>query len=434
MKAAAKSRLYTAAVWLARLIAGATFVVSGWAKAIDPWGFIIKVEEYLTVWGMAFPREVVLTGCIALACIEFCTGVMLATGSLKRFSALTALAMMAVMLPLTVYIYIAEPVADCGCFGDFFVISNSATMLKNIVLTALIVFLLIKGPSTAGLYPAPIQWLVITVSFAFPLWLSFVGYNVQPIVDFRPYKLGEPLFTEGDAEAGELYVYEKDGKRQTFALDELPDSTWTFVDVESTPSATGHGFQILDSDGNDVGPRLAEDDVPVLFLVIAEPDMQFLSRAHYVNRLSEFAFAHGVDFVALVGATGEALDLWTELTRPRFPVYTAEDTSLKQLVRGDGALVYVSGGVIRWKRTLQSMDISLSLSDSDEDVFETNVEAVDDGWLHTTALGIYLLSLGVIYLLSLSPRMLRLFVRRPWMGNGRNGRNAEAGATQFKKK
>lgn len=186
MKAAAKSRLYTAAVWLARLIAGATFVVSGWAKAIDPWGFIIKVEEYLTVWGMAFPREVVLTGCIALACIEFCTGVMLATGSLKRFSALTALAMMAVMLPLTVYIYIAEPVADCGCFGDFFVISNSATMLKNIVLTALIVFLLIKGPSTAGLYPAPIQWLVITVSFAFPLWLSFVGYNVQPIVDFRP--------------------------------------------------------------------------------------------------------------------------------------------------------------------------------------------------------------------------------------------------------
>lgn len=48
MKAAAKSRLYTAAVWLARLIAGATFVVSGWAKAIDPWGFIIKVEEYPT--------------------------------------------------------------------------------------------------------------------------------------------------------------------------------------------------------------------------------------------------------------------------------------------------------------------------------------------------------------------------------------------------
>jgi len=56
MKAAAKSRLYTAAVWLERLIAGATFVVSGWAKAIDPWGFIIKVEEYLTVWGMAFHR------------------------------------------------------------------------------------------------------------------------------------------------------------------------------------------------------------------------------------------------------------------------------------------------------------------------------------------------------------------------------------------
>ena len=429
MKTAVKSRICTAAVWLARIITGATFVISGWAKAIDPWGFIIKVEEYLTVWGLSFPREVVLTGCVTLACIEFCTGVMLATGSLKRFSAMTGLAMMAVMLPLTVYIYFADPVSDCGCFGDFIVISNGATLLKNIVLTALLVFLLIKGPLVRGLYPAPIQWLVITVTFAFPLWLSFVGYNVQPVVDFRPYKLGQPLFSE-DSETQELYIYEKNGKRQTFTLDALPDSTWTFVDMEWTASAAERGFQILDKDGNDVGPELANADVPVLYLVIAEPDMQFLSRAHYVNRLNEYALAHGVEFVALVGATGSALDLWTELTRPRFPVYTVEDTALKQLVRGDGALVYVSGGFVRWKRTLQSMDISLSLTEDEGNIFETGVEAVDNGRLHSAALGIYIVSLIAIYMLSLSPRMLRLFVRRPKPDKG----NAGESDTKFKKK
>lgn len=214
-----------------------------------------------------------------------------------------------------------------------------------------------------------------------------MGYNVQPVVDFRPYKLGQPLFSE-DAETQELYIYEKNGKRQTFTLDALPDSTWTFVDMEWTASAAERGFQILDKDGNDVGPELANADVPVLYLVIAEPDMQFLSRAHYVNRLNEYALAHGVEFVALVGATGSALDLWTELTRPRFPVYTVEDTALNQLVRGDGALVYVSGGFVRWKRTLQSMDISLSLTEDEGNIFETGVEAVDNGRLHSAALEI----------------------------------------------
>ena len=430
MKAAAKAHLCTAAVWVARLIVSATFIISGWAKAIDPWGFIIKVEEYLTVWGLGFPREVVLTTCVSLACVEFCTGVMLATGSLKRFSAVTALGMMAVMLPLTVYIYLFDPVSDCGCFGDFRVISNGATLLKNIVLTALIIYLLIKGPSVKGIYPAPIQWLVITVTFAFPLWLSFVGYNVQPVVDFRPYKLGQPMFPDESAGGQELYVYEKDGEKKSFELDELPDSTWTFVDVEASASVPERGFQILDSEGVDVSAELAQADVPVLYLVIAEPDMQFLSRAHYVNRLSEYAFAHGVEFVALVGATGKELDLWMELTRPRFHVFTAEDTALKQLVRGDGALVYVSDGVIRWKRTLQSMDFSLPLGEEQGNVFETDIKAIDDGWLHSTVLGMYALSLVVIYLLSLSPGILRLFVRRQ---PGTKG-NADDSDTKFKKK
>lgn len=60
-------------VWVARLAVGATFIISGWAKAIDPWGFIIKVNEYLAVWGMNVPEEAVLAGCVALAAIEFLT-------------------------------------------------------------------------------------------------------------------------------------------------------------------------------------------------------------------------------------------------------------------------------------------------------------------------------------------------------------------------
>ena len=160
-------------VWVARLAVGATFIISGWAKAIDPWGFIIKVNEYLAVWGMNVPEEAVLAGCVALAAIEFLTGILIAVGAMKRTAVAVAAAMMLVMLPLTLYILIADPVADCGCFGEFLIISNTATFLKNVVLSALIIYLLMRNTSVRGLYPAAIQWLVVIVSLAFPLFLSF---------------------------------------------------------------------------------------------------------------------------------------------------------------------------------------------------------------------------------------------------------------------
>ena len=138
-----KLRLQAAAVWLSRLIVGATFIVSGWAKAIDPRGFMIKVSEYLAVWDWTVPGEAILIACVALACVEFAVGMLVAVGALKRVAVWLAAAFMLFFLPLTVYIYLVDPVADCGCFGEFIIISNGATLLKNILLSALIVYLVI---------------------------------------------------------------------------------------------------------------------------------------------------------------------------------------------------------------------------------------------------------------------------------------------------
>lgn len=411
MQPAAKEHLRTVFIWAARIIVGFTFVISGWAKSIDPWGFLIKVNEYLAVWGLTLPREVVLTGCVGLACVEFCTGIMVATGSYKRVAVWLAAAMMAVMLPLTVYIAVANPVSDCGCFGDFWVISNTATFAKNIVLTALVIWLMFVNRKASGLYPAPIQWLETTFSLAFPLVLAFIGYNVQPLVDFRPYKTGTPVFDEpADAGTGK-YVYEKDGVEQEFALDALPDSTWTFVRVEENElGGTGRGFQILDSDENDISLDIAEETGPMLILVVADPDMQFLARAHYVNSLYEYARDHGVGMIGVAGADGETLRRWVELFRPRFPVYSAEDTSLKQFARGDAALVYTDGGVIRWKYSLGWMNPALPEVKGTENALSF-IRPVDDGRVHMFFAGIYAALMLVTYMLGLSPRILRLFVR-----------------------
>lgn len=63
---------------------------------------------------------------MALSGIEFLLGFFMATGCYKRTSAWLMSLIMLGMLPLTLYIWIADPVSDCGGFGDFLVISNFA--------------------------------------------------------------------------------------------------------------------------------------------------------------------------------------------------------------------------------------------------------------------------------------------------------------------
>lgn len=63
--------------------------------------------------------------------------------------------------------------------------------------------------------------------------------------------------------------------------------------------------------------------------------------------------------VAVVAASGEALDRWRDLTRPGMPVYTSSDTSLKQLVRGSTALVRVNDGIITLKRNFATVEPDL---------------------------------------------------------------------------
>ncbi|MDE5954087.1 MAG: DoxX family membrane protein, partial [Duncaniella sp.] len=139
-------------VWTVRVVIGAVFVVSGFAKSIDPWGSYYKIYEYLDVWGWDIPSALVVLAAFALGGFEFVWGCLLLLGCYRRVAVWLLLLMMAFMLPLTLYIAIADPVADCGCFGDFWIISNTATFLKNIVITQLLLYLAVFNRRVDGLF------------------------------------------------------------------------------------------------------------------------------------------------------------------------------------------------------------------------------------------------------------------------------------------
>ena len=128
-----------------RLVLAVVFIFSGFVKAIDPLGSTYKFEDYLAAFG-GFWGELTflaLPAAVALSTFELVLGLCFLLKVKLKTTSILALAFMGVMLPLTLYIALHNPVTDCGCFGDALIISNWETFYKNVVLTLFIIILLI---------------------------------------------------------------------------------------------------------------------------------------------------------------------------------------------------------------------------------------------------------------------------------------------------
>lgn len=75
-----------------------------------------------------------------------------------------------------------------------------------------------------------------------------------------------------------------------------------------------------------------------------------------INSLHDWAATHDIDMIGAVAATREDIATWEDLSMPEYPIYTSEDTVLKELARGNPAVVFVHDGVIRWKSTLRAIN------------------------------------------------------------------------------
>ena len=113
-------KLRWVAVNVSRLLLAVTFVFSGLVKVVDPRGTQYKFDDYFQAFGWSewIPGFLPLWLAVLLAVFEFCIGIYLFFGIRRRATSWLFLLFMSVMTPLTFYLALADPVSDCGCFGD----------------------------------------------------------------------------------------------------------------------------------------------------------------------------------------------------------------------------------------------------------------------------------------------------------------------------
>jgi len=357
----------------------ALFIFSGFVKAVDPLGSFYKIQDYLTAFGIIswFPAYLPLLFAIVLSSAEFCVGVFLFFGVRRKIASTLALLLMGVMTPLTLYLALANPVSDCGCFGDAWVLTNWQTFGKNIVLLVAAIAVFRDRKLMFRFVTLKIEWMVSLYTLLFVFALSFYCLEYLPVLDFRPYKIGTNIKAGMEIPEGakpsvfeSRFVLEKDGRRQEFTLDNYPDSTWTFVETRTVLKEKGyeppiHDFSMISlGTGEDITDSVLSDKGYAFLLVAHRIEEADDSNIDLINEIYDYSAEHGYGFYALTSSPAEEIGMWRERTGAEYPFCQMDDITLKTIIRSNPGLLLIKDGTILNKWSDNQLPDEYVLNDS----------------------------------------------------------------------
>lgn len=347
-------------VILSRYLLAVVFIFSGFVKGVDPLGSAYKFHDYFMAFHLNFLDSLSLTFSFVLCAAELAIGLLLLFGVQLRIAIWGAFLFMLVFTPVTLILAIFNPVSDCGCFGDAIHLSNWQTFYKNILFFAAALLLFFKRKSLEEKYS---KWKGYALAISLVL-LSFLpsidGYLNLPVYDFRPYRIGvnihsDMVVPEG-APADEyktLLYYQKDGVVKEFDESNYPwnDSTWTFVDTKSTRIKTGytppiHNFALVTLDGQDITDQFVNADGYNFLVVSTRLDKSSISSFKKLTELYYKAKEHGYGFVCATSTSQDEILRFAEENSVPFQFVTADEVTLKTIVRSNPGLLLLYNGTI----------------------------------------------------------------------------------------
>ena len=400
-----------------RFLLGATFVFSGFVKAIDPIGTQYKLQDYISAVGMGgiVPDIVTLLASVALSALEFSLGVFVLFAIRRHLVSKILVAFMAVMTLITVWIALFNPVKDCGCFGEALRLTNVQTLLKNIVLLAASVVVAWRPLRMYRFLSRSTQWIAINYTILFVLLLSAHCLYHLPLIDFRPYHIGMNIKNGMEIPAGApqpefetTFILQKNGVKKEFTLDNYPDSSWQFVDSKTVQTKEGyvppiHDFSIQKADGDDITDSVLSAKGYIFLLVSPHLEQADDSNFGDIDLLYEYCQERKIPFYCLTASTKKDIDHWADITGAEYPFCFTDETTLKTIIRSNPGLLLLKDGTIIRKWSHNDLPSSSSLN--------APLSKLSIGAMPSTSLGETIMKVVLLFFI---PLILLVFADRTW--------------------
>ena len=346
-----------------RIVLAATFILSGFTKVIDPWGTALKVDEYLTIYGLETLMSASMLFSIWLCGAELMMGCMLLFKVRIRLISIFALISMFFFTVLTFLSATVLPVEDCGCFGEALKLSPWQTFFKNLILLPLAVVVWWRYRPDRIFAFKPLEIVLTVLFFLFSMGLGYYCYIHLPLIDFLPYKvcvnireaMQEPAETFGKTETVLIYRDRETGRERSFSLDETEwqdTLRWEWVDTRMLTDAPTIRPLVSEFALRDNGSDATDDVLAVrgrLYMLCVTSFDRLPERC--IRRMAALVARAAEEGAQVVCLTPYPLDgeTWYDFGTGEVHCYNIDASTMRTMLRARNGVVVLDDGTITAK-------------------------------------------------------------------------------------
>lgn len=362
------------AVRAVQIFVGVLFIISGMVKANDPLGLSYKMQEFFELWGEGFSQDGFVRNSldffhrsslalsIIMITLEVVAGVALLLAWKKKAILWLLFALIIFFTFLTGYAYLSGRFTNCGCFGDCLPITPLTSFLKDVLLTALIGFLLSQQLHLTAVFNPRLNLALLAISLVSTIGLQWYVLNYLPLADCLPFKTGNNVSQQMKPPVGSRpdsvvinFVYEKGGKRYEFAATELPAdlASYKYVDRVDKVVRKGNadppikGFSLVGESGVDSTEIILS--APTAVVVFFLDDAKSGKWMENFRRLADAAAKEQQMLYVASSSIPKTKALLKDVPQGGLQFFNTDFTAVRTVARTSPTIVLLRNGTVQKK-------------------------------------------------------------------------------------
>lgn len=341
---------------------GALFLFSASVKAIDPLGTAYKMGEYFEELHLAFLNPFSLWFSVIMIVAEFLLGLALIFGYKKQGTLVLLFIMNIFFTFLTGFTTVTGKVTDCGCFGDFIKQTPMESFIKDLILVALLIIIYLGKNRIKEVFNQNIAVLLLGFfGFVFLFFNISNFYFDKPIVDFRPYAVGNDINAlrveiPDKLDYGFLFKNKATKEVKRVTMGEYgtykADEAWEFTNeqdnivLEKGVEAKINNYAAFNPDGDDMTDDFLGFEGYSLWVLSKKINETDEAAWGKIKPLEDYALANDMLAYAYSASLFSETDAFKAKNDIKMPFHEADDIFIKTVIRANPGVVLLKNGVV----------------------------------------------------------------------------------------